>query len=166
MLYPESKALSFPSVFPLIALKEVRFAFLLILEGSFKNTGLAHLQKQEVIVIFRYVFALCDQTNVTSYQSVNFQLVLASRQNECRRAIARNVSFTKSLRWPSYLINSVDKTKLSGKLLITELIWKEGSMFCVFWSVLKYNFVICSKMKNRAWNLSVEPLFDNIQIRH
>ena len=147
MLYPERKALSFPSVFPLIALKEVRFAFLLILEGSFKNTGLAHLQKQEVIVIFHYVFA---QTNVTSYQSVNFQLVLASRQNECRRAIARNVSFTKSLRWPSYIINSVDKTKLSGKLLITELIWKEGSMFCVFWSVLKYNFVICSKIKNSA----------------
>ena len=30
-----------------------------------------------------------------------------------RRANARNVSFRISLRWPIYIINTVDKTKLS-----------------------------------------------------
>ena len=30
-----------------------------------------------------------------------------------RRTNARNVSFRISLRWPIYIINSVDKTKLS-----------------------------------------------------
>ena len=31
-----------------------------------------------------------------------------------RRANARNVSFRISLRWLTYVVNSVDKTKLSG----------------------------------------------------
>ena len=34
-----------------------------------------------------------------------------------RRANARNVSFRISLRWPIYIVNSVDKTKLSSIML-------------------------------------------------
>ena len=35
-----------------------------------------------------------------------------------RRANARNVSFRFSLRWPIYIINSVDKTKLLCSLAL------------------------------------------------
>ena len=45
----------------------------------------------------------------TSYADWLFNEGLTLR----RRANARNVSFRISLRWPIYIVNSVDKTKLS-----------------------------------------------------
>ena len=37
----------------------------------------------------------------------------ATKLGYIERANARNVSFRISLRWPIYIVNSVDKTKLS-----------------------------------------------------
>ena len=49
--------------------------------------------------------------------------MLALRQNVsgAGRAGARNVSYINSLRWPTYIIYSVDKTKLFRVLLMSDL---------------------------------------------
>ena len=49
------------------------------------------------------------------YQFVTIWYTTHSYNSLRRRANARNVSFRISLRWLTYIVNSVDKTKLSNK---------------------------------------------------
>ena len=46
-----------------------------------------------------------------------------------RRSNARNVSFRISLRWPIYIINSVDKTKLSCNTPTSSIVVGGSSAF-------------------------------------
>ena len=59
-------------------------------------------------------------------------IILSISDSLWRRANARNVSFRISVQWPIYIINSVDKTKLSCNTLIgaaPQFLWKLTPFF-------------------------------------
>ena len=86
-----------------------------------------------------------------------------------RRAITRNVSFRISLRWPIYIVNSVDKTRLSCNTptdAAPQFLWK-------FTPFIRFEtaWMSASKIKVPNWGLfalsynmgSTDDLLDNCE---
>ena len=65
----------------------------------------------------------------TEIEKLTFR-ALALRQSEWRRANARNVSFSISVRWSIYIINSVDKPNFHTKQTLIGSFKTQSHVLC------------------------------------